>query len=317
MSLPWVRRILYCLVLMLLGGGLAGVTLAQPNLPAAPTPQEVPVSDTAEAEWDHELIGRFSASQAAYKDWQEGGVNSLSFTVSLDGSAERRGESWAQVHGLRFVLGFLNQEGQESRKSEDLIRLNSALQYKGDGFFRLFNPTLAGNLRTQFASGFRYSENPYPDGHPRDGDDLPVQTSAFFSPARITESVGLTYQPTEAFSMRLGAASKQTIVLEPDFRVLYDVDQDDAIRVEGGAEFASDLDAQLSESIRYQSRLNVFFSVNQLENPPDVVWENVVVLEVNDWLTTNLEFVALYDENTTRAVQIKEVISVGVSFTLL
>ncbi|MFB6098672.1 MAG: hypothetical protein ABEK84_06100, partial [Salinibacter sp.] len=62
---------------------------AQPGLPSPPDPTKSPTSDTAEAEWDTALKGKFSASQAAYKDWQEGGLNSLSFSVSLDGDAER------------------------------------------------------------------------------------------------------------------------------------------------------------------------------------------------------------------------------------
>jgi hypothetical protein len=40
-------------------------------------------------------------------------------------------------------------------------------------------------------------------------------------------------------------------------------------------------------------------------------------MKVNDWLSTNLEFVALYDQNTVDAIQLKEVLSVGVSFALL
>lgn len=295
-----------------------GPVLAQPGLPPTFDPTKSPTSDTAEAEWDYELNGKISVSQAAYKDWQEGGLNSLAFTTSLDGALERKGDQWAQAHSLRLVLGFIDQENREIRKSEDLIRVQGNFQYQGDGFFKLFTPTLAGGLRTQFANGFSYSENLYPDeGHPRSDAEPPVQTSAFFAPATFTEALGLTYQPVEQFSMRLGAASKQTIVTEPDFRVLYGVDPDDPVRVEAGGQFVSMLDQRLSDNVRYRSQLSVFFAVNQLDNLPDVIWENVVNLEVNDWLTTDLEFVAVYDEDTTRALQIKEVISVGLSLSIL
>lgn len=317
---------LILLTLVLSPGGL----FAQTNgtLPSPPDPEEVgPSTDSAAAGWDYEMLGKFSFSQAAYKDWKEGGgVNSLAFTTTLGGTAERGGRHWAQSHDLRLVLGFINQEDRELRKSEDLIRLQSALRYRGNDFFRVFNPTLAFNLRTQFASGFNYSSNPYPEpgddpvypnGHPRAGEEPPVQTSAFFAPATLTESLGLTYEPDDSFEMRIGAASKQTVVLEEDFRILYGVDRNNVARVEAGTEFASSLDYRLMEDVRYRSRLNVFFSFNQSEKPPDIIWENVINLTVNDWLTTDLEFVALYDQNTTRALQLKEVISVGISFSLL
>lgn len=303
------------LILMLVVFG--GPVHAQPGVPAPPDPNESPTSDTADAEWSYELTSKFRVSQAAYKDWQEGGLNSLAFATSLDGSAEREGDLWAQAYDMRLALGFIDQESQRIRKSEDLIRLQANLQYQGDDFFARFSPTLAGALRTQFAEGFDYSGNPYPEGHPRAGREPPVKTAAFFAPGTITESLGLTYQPYESFSIRFGVASKQTIVRKEDFRVLYGVDEDDLARIEAGGQFVSVLDQRLTENIRYQSQLNVFFAVNQLENPPDVIWENVVNLEVNSWLSTDLEFVAVFDEDTTKALQLKEVISVGLSFTLL
>lgn len=304
------------LMALFLAGILSSVARAQPSLPT-PDPGQSPTSDTASAEWDSELVGKLSVSQAAYKDWQEGGVNSLAFTVSLGGAVERAGRRWAQAYSTRLSLGFVDQEDRRIRKSDDLIRLQADLQYQGDGFFRRFTPTLAGDLRTQFAKGFDYSGNPYPEENPRSDKEPPVQTSGFFSPGTITESLGLTYEPYNQFSIRLGVASKQTLVREPDFRTLYSLEENELARVEAGGQFSSSFDQKLSENIRYRSQLDVFFAINQLENPPDAIWENVVNLEVNDWLSTDLEFVAVYDEDTLRAIQIKEVISVGVSMSLL
>jgi hypothetical protein len=97
---------------------------------------------------------------------------------------------------------------------------------------------------------------------------------------------------------------------------LYGLDRNQAVRTEAGGQFASNLDYDITENIRYRSQLNVFFALNQLDDPPDVTWENVINLQVNSWLSTDLQFVALYDEDTVRSIQMKEVISVGVTFTL-
>lgn len=267
--------------------------------------------------WERNLTGKVSGSQAAYKDWQEGGLNSIALSTSLNGRAEKRGPQWLQAHELRLTFGFIDQEGEELRKSEDLIRLQSSLRYQGDGFFRVLNPTIAFNLRTQFAAGFDFTGNPFPEGTPQAGEEAPVQTSAFFAPAFITESLGLTYEPVEWFSFRFGGAAKQTVVVEEDLRVLYDVDRDRAARIEAGGEFAAALNREIAENVRYASNVTVFYSFNQLEDPPDFTFENVLTMKVNSWLSTELEFVALFDRNTTNAIQLKEVLSVGISFVLI
>ena len=273
--------------------------------------------------WSVDASASLAASQAAYREWREGGVNTLTFISSIDGTAEKRGRRWTQTHDLRLAFGIIDQQEQELRKSDDLIRLASNFRYQGDGFFAIFKPTVAANLRTQFAYGFNYTENPYSDAdnvdpsNPRLNEEAPVRTSSFFSPAFIQEAVGLTYEPTDFFSVRFGSALKQTIVLDQDTRVLYDVDRDKAARLEGGADLEVNFNYELATNVRYKTRVGAFYAFNQTENPPDVIWENLVTLKVNDWLTTNFEFVALYDKNTVDAIQMKEILSVGVSFVLI
>lgn len=296
--------------------GQSGDQVPNPTDPAESVP------DSVNGSWMYDASARLNFSQAAYKDWEEGaGNNSLALTANVGGSAARRGERWIQAHELRLAFGLINQEGQEVRKAEDQIIWNSSVRYEGNGFFRVFNPTLAADLRTQFAKGFDYTSNPFegevPSDDPRTELDPPVQTSAFFSPAFITQSLGLTYEPLRGFTMRLGAASKQTVVAERDFRVLYGVGANKTARLEAGTEFASSFDRQLTENIRYRSQLNVFFSFNQTDDPPDARWDNTIDLQVNNWLSTNLQFVALFDRDISQAIQLKETISVGVSFTLI
>lgn len=285
-----------------------------------------PEADTTSA-WTTNLSGKLAGSQAAYSNWQEGGINSLAFTTSLDGTAERRGERWIQKHTARLAFGILRQDfdqddKSEIRKADDLIRLESTLRYQGMGFFRIFNPTIAGNLRTQFASGFAFpgQDNPYPDDSPLSGEIPDGETrlvSELFSPAFLTESIGLTYEPADWVSMRLAAASKQTVVLDEGLRVLYDVDIDQSARVEAGAEYALDINRAITEDIRYTSNFNAFFSFNQSEDPPDILWGNVLQLGVNDYISTELEITLLYDKNVDDGIQLKQLLSVGVSFNLL
>lgn len=289
---------------------LAALTLGCCLLLSVPaTAQEAP-PDSARA-WKTDLVGKLSASQAGYQNWQEGGVNSLAFTVGASGAANRTTGRWQQTYDGRLAFGLIKQDTLDFRKADDIIRLGAALKYIGDGFFRTFKPTVAVTARTQFASGFNYDKNPF-EGE----EDTPAKVSEFLSPGTFTQSLGLTYEPVEWFRQRLGVSAKETMVLTEKLRPLYGVDPDDPVRYELGLEAISELDKEIIENVRWQSRLGLFAAFNQAD-VPDLLWENLVIMDVNKYLSVNFEFVSLYDRDISDAVQLKEVLSLGVSVTLL
>ncbi len=271
--------------------------------------QDAP-ADSAAA-WMTEATGQLSFAQAGFRDWQEGGVNTLALSSGINGKANRTSNRWKQTHEMRLTFGFVKQDTLDFRKAEDLIQFLSALQYQGTGFFERFNPTFAASLRTQFAEGFNYDKDPL-------GLDraLPAKVSAFFAPATLTQSVGLTYKPLEWLTQRVGVATKETVVTIERLRVLYGVDPEDAVRFEVGLESFTEVDKEVFENVLYKSKLSLFASFNQLKKP-DALWENLITMKVNRWLNVSFEFVTLYDLDITSEVQLKEVLSVGVSFSLL
>jgi len=305
---------LFSLLVLLLAGAMMGGLL-----PAAVAGPYSPRTDTTQ-EWEYTLTTGLSFSQAAFKDWKDSQSNTMSFTTSLAGTAQREKGRWTQTHDVRGAIGLLwradDDEDDPFRKPEDRIRIQSDLRYKGRFFFRLLRPTLSGNLRTQFAKGFNFSDNPFPEGHPEGEKAPPVQTSEFFGPAYVTETLGLTFASKDWFTVRLGVATKQTIVRAKRLRVLYSLDRSRAVRTEGGTELSGTLEKKVVEDVTYSSRLNAFLSFKQEGRLPDVVWENYLSMQVNSWLSTDLEFVAVYDEDTSSALQLKERLSVGVKMKM-
>jgi hypothetical protein len=262
--------------------------------------------------WDRSLVGRFGGSQAGFHNWAEGGANALSASTTLIGKAEQTSNAWQQTHETRLSFGIIKQSGTDVRKAEDAIRINSSLQYHGDGFFHTFSPTIAFNVRTQFWEGMNYDRNPIP------GDDRPppVKVSDFFAPATITESIGLSYKYGGWFTQRFGLGGKQTIVAIPRLRPLYGLDPQSAARYQVGLESRTDLDRELFTNVHLKSTLGLFAAFN---NPdlPDMLWENLLTLKVNSWLGVNFEFVAYYDRDVSHLVQLKEVLSVGVTLVIV
>lgn len=287
---------------------------AQEEAPAAGTPAE---ADTLGA-WDLTLSSKLSASQAAYSNWTEGGISTVALTTGISGKANRTTRRWEQTYDLRLAFGFIKQDTLDVRKADDVIRLSAALQYEGEGFFQRFNPTVAAEARTQFADGFNYDKVPPkldPDQGP--GPSLPVKVSDFMSPGVFTQTIGLTYDPRPWFTQRFGLSAKQTAVTIQRLRPVYGLRPSRPVRVEAGLASTTEVDRLIFENVRLKSTLSLFAAFNETDQLPDATFENIITMQVNQWLGVDFELTTLYDRDISSELQVKEILSVGFTFVLI
>ena len=290
----WLLRVTTLLTLLLIFS--MNQTLAQDA--------EETVAEDSTA-WQKSVTGMLAGSQAAYDNWQEGGINSTAFSASITGSFNRKTLDWTQGHDLRLSLGSLKQEGTEFRKADDLIQWESAWLFTRPGTLGpKLSPTFGFGLRTQFIDGFNYDEDPK------------VRVSSLFAPATLTQNAGIAYVPVEWFTQTFGLGAKETIVTIEDLRESYGNDPDEALRFEMGLSALSSLEKEIFQNVLWKSNLGLFAAFNQLDKP-DVRWENLLILSVNDWLSVNFEFVTFYDLDISDEVQLKQVLSTGISVGLL
>lgn len=259
------------------------------------------VEEDSVSVWTRNLVATVAGSQAAYRNWQEGGVNTLAYTLKLDGNFVRKGETWGQDHLLQLGFGQVRQEEVGLRKALDILRYAFALRLEQPG---PFSPTAATSFRTQFAPGYDYEKDPH------------RKISDFFAPATFTQSVGVTYQPTDGFKTRLGLAAKETVVTIERLRSRYNVPLGTGVRFEAGLESLTELAKEIADNVLLESRLGLFASFNQPDRP-DLFWENALKMKVNSWLTTNFEVDLLYDRDVSTELQVKEVLSLGISIVML
>jgi hypothetical protein len=267
--------------------------------------------------WRTSLVGQLAFNQAAYSNWQEGGLDALAFTVGTTGRFARLLGDFKQVHNVRLSYGVVKQDTLQLRKAADLIRYGFQLQYTGTGDFQ---PTFATDLRTQFAPGYDYKPDSttYPSLADRIVPGERLKVSDFFAPATWTQTLGVTYDPDAWYKVRLSLATKETFVLIDRLRRVYGNRPDQVVRVQAGMEFLAEVQREMASNVLFTSRLSLFQAFTEFDSAaPDIVFENLLQLKVNDWLNTNLEFVAMYDENVIDEIQIKEALSVGVAIALL
>ena len=260
--------------------------------------------------WHKNVTANLAGAQVGFDNWQGGGVNSVSLSAGANASALRLSDRWKQTHEMRIGLGVVKQDTLDFRKAEDILSAASTVQWLGDGFFATWNPTFNATLRTQFAEGFNYDSDPIDGTRP-----TPVKVSAIFSPAFLTQSLGLTHD-RGWISQRFGLAAKETVVSIERFRPLYGNVDNETVRFETGLESFTQVKKEIVTNVLLQSSLGVFASFSDMGNP-DVIFENLVTMKVNEWLNVNFELVTLYDRDVSNDIQLKEVFSVGASFILI
>lgn len=157
-----------------------GITSAQDS---------VGVAEADTSYWLKSIEGTFALNQASFSgNWTGGGVNSVAFSAGLIGRANYAKGNWSWDNTLDLLYGVVKNQGQDERKSNDRIFLDSKVGLKASEKWNYF---FSGNFLSQFAPGYTFT------------DTDRTLISKFANPAFLTFALGMEYKPNEEFSLRL------------------------------------------------------------------------------------------------------------------
>ena len=273
-------------------------------------------ADTLSADdgWRTSLAATLAGNQAAFSNWQEAGVNALAATAAIDGKFDRVVGRVFVRQTLRLAYGVLQQDTLSVRKAVDVARYEFAAEATSEATLR---PAFQFVARTQFAPGYDYS--PDADDYPSlvvvPGE--PLQVSAPLAPLVLRQSLGAAYRPATGVVARAGLGMKETIVTIARFRPVVGNAPDQVARVEAGLDAAVSVDRPVMENVTLKSSLTAFASLSGFNDAPDLVFDNMLLLKVNDLLNVRLVAEAVYDADVSEDVQLREVLSVGLTLALL
>jgi hypothetical protein len=257
--------------------------------------------DTA---WKHSLVSGLNLTQVSYTNWSKGGENSLAYTLSLDGSSKFSSNPSLWENQYRFAYGEARLGKQDMRKTDDIIDLASVYTYLVSEHL---NPYASATFKSQFTTGYKY-----------DADGIATPVSAFFDPAYFTEAVGLRYQPLPEVRTRLGAGLREVIT---DKYSIYNYADDpktgeiEKTSVNGGIESVTDIEWKAMENVLFTSQIAVFEQFSDMQHPI-VNNKNKLTGKINSYFSAIFEFELIYDHVVSPKVQLKEGISLGVSYNL-
>lgn len=272
--------------------------------------RKVIVSDTLEG-WQLNLVGGLNGAQASYNNWSQGGVNTVSVTASTVFDAKYRQNRFAYALATNFKYGQARLEDQGNRKTDDRVAVNNKFSYLFDsGHWSAFGNI---NFSTQFDRGYNYGEDP------------PELISKFFAPAYFTQIVGIAYSPTGYFSAEAGLAAKETIVTDTNTTTIqgetlperYGLGEGEKFRFEPGYALAMNFEKEVFSNVQLNSSIETFTNLQRHIDKTDVNFSNELIGEVNDVMNMSIQFVMVYNSDYSRELQIKQVLSVGLSYSFL
>jgi len=246
----------------------------------------------------------FLLNQSAFDNWIAGGQGNVTGTLGLnyDFNLKKGNINWDNK--LILAFGLTKIKGQDTQKSDDRIEWNSLLGKKASGYW-FYSAFL--NFKTQFA------------------DDLDKDTEGptkFLSPGYLQFGPGMLWKKSDNLKVNFAPATAKLVLVDNYFTTVpgyvdgayFGVDQGKSSRFEFGAAIGAYYKFNLMENVSMENVLNLY--TNYLEDPQNVDLDYTmnIVMSINKYLSANLSFQTIYDDNAFEGFQTREVFGLGINY---
>ena len=274
--------------------------------------------DEIESKWKNSGNAVFLVNQSSFSNWTSGGQSSISGTLKIDYNFNYADNGWDWDTKLISNFGLNIISGSEFlKKTDHRIELNSVLGKK-------FNNDIIGkwsyssffNFQTQFAKGYRF-------GKDSNGNPNRTEKSRFFSPATVQLGVGLYWKKSKDFWVNVAPMTGKLILVNRFFtedlnetQTYFGVKKGGNSRFELGASIRAYHKSEIFENVSLENRLSLYS--DYLDRPQNIDFDCTFnfVMKVNQYISTNLIFQFVYDDNDIKRVQIREVLGLGLNIDL-
>lgn len=270
----------------------------------------VSIAQTDTLKWKKAVQTGINVNQASFSDnWKGGGVNSLALGTFFNGKlsfADKKKITFD--NDLQLAYGFIQNQGQSSRKSTDKIFLDSKLGYNLSKYWNLF---ISVNFLSQFDAGFEYKK-----------DSLGVEheslISKFMAPGYLTSSIGVEYKPVSYFWCRFGTGTlRQTFVVDTTlYRTVpknYGVKIGKKMRNEVAFQFIASFDKDIAKNLNFKTRVS---ALSPYENLGSIVsrLDATLTARVNKFINVTLSTTVINDVDMDAKVQYSQFFALGILY---
>jgi hypothetical protein len=257
--------------------------------------------------WLKEIGGGINFNQASFSgNWKGGGVNSIALGLYLQGRANYAKDKWTWDNTMDFIYGIVKNQGEETRKSNDRIFLDSKVGFKINTKWNYF---FAVNFLSQFAPGYDF------------GGPEKRLISKFINPAYFTTGLGIEYKPNSEFALRISPFSPRwTIVTDTNLYTEvpsnYGVEIGKKVRQEWLAfSLMADWNKKLAENLGLLVRYQMYSNYETLAfRTIDHRLDFGLTAKVTSLINVSLTSLSLYDIDQDEKIQFSQGLALGIAF---
>ena len=262
--------------------------------------------DTTKLGWKRSGNIVFLFNQSAFNnEWLGGGTSNIAGNIGLNYDYNYASLKSVWDNKLIVAYGLTKLKDQDITKSDDRFEFTSLYGKKAGNSNWYYSAFL--NFRTQMDSGF----------DPKTG----AKITHFFSPAYLQVGPGMLWKKSDNLKVNIAPATSRIIFVHkeftdglPDGVTYFGVKGNETSRFEFGAALNAYYKLTLLENVTMENILNLYS--NYLDNPQnvDIDYQMNLVMKINKYMSANIAFQAIYDDNAIKAVQVRQVLGLGVNY---
>lgn len=246
--------------------------------------------------------GKFTIlfNQSAFSNWTAGGENTLSGTLGLNYDINYFSENITWDTKIIVSYGITKNQDEDQQKTDDRLEINSVVGKKASGYWYY---SWFFNGKTQMDVGY--------------DPDTDLEISHGFSPLYLQTGPGMLWKKSDNLKVNFAPATSKLVLVHSHFTEFgesFGVEQGKSTRYEFGVAIGAYYKLTLMENVTMENILNLYS--NYIEDPQNVDLDYTMNLEmtINKYLSANLSFQTIYDDNAYQGFQIREVFGLGVNF---
>ena len=270
---------------------------------------EAKAKDTTNMGWKRGGNFVLLFNQSAFNnEWLGGGTSSIAGNAGLNYDFNYKTPELIWDNKFIAAYGINKLKGQETTKSDDRLEFTSLLGKKAKGYW-FYSGFL--NFRTQMDAGFVKVTDPVTS------ETVFIKNSHFMSPAYLQAGPGMLWKKSDNLKVNIAPATSRLIYVHKhftEFGAAFGVEQGESTRFEFGAALNGYYKFNIMENVSMENILNLYS--NYLDKPQnvDIDYQMNLVMKINKYISTNVAFQAIYDDNAIGAFQIREVFGLGFNY---